>query len=376
MSLLENLILFSPLLVLGLLILVVLEYADKLRYGAGLRVPPPMVVAATTGDGDDGVGKEADEGDMQEVEEAGEGEAEEEGEQEEEEEGGAEQEVGAEEEIEVEEEDYEIIPYGSSGGGDDDDGGAGTAGPSGGAGNPNHQPPPHAAAPPQQPPPSRVAPRTRNIGPKKAASLARRDQRRAYNEFQRSQALSTAEATRDLERSLAEAVFAEKQRRAVAEEEIAERRERERLDRLEREKEEDRRRSEDMCTLKDVVVRALSTGKKRVWRLSELAECVPGRAEAWVKDALERAGLLGVVVVVGQEGGGLGSSSSNSSSGGSSTGAQKRWQVGMVTGKGYYVVVGMADIQRLFSALDRSGEKGMSWGQMGREMQDILGLVE
>lgn len=358
MFFLENLILFSPLFVLGLLILVVLGHADALRCGAGLRLPP-VVVPVTTADGDNGEGKEVSQGDMKEgEEEEGEGKAEEEGDQGGEEEVEAEEEVGAEEEIEVGEEDYEIIPYGSSSG--DDDNPAGTAGPSGRAGNPPNQP----QAPPQ-PPPSRVHPKTRNIGPKKAASLARRDQRRAYNEFQRSQALSTAEATRNLEESLAESVFAEKRRRAVVEEEIAERREKERLDRLAREKEEDRRRNNDMCRLRDIIVLGLSTGR-RVWRLSELTECVPGRAEAWVMDALEREGLLGVLHE--REGEVL------EPEGVYGNTCVKRWQMGMVTGRGYFVVVGMGDIQRLFSALDHSGERGMSWGQMGRELQDILGL--
>ena len=355
MSFLANLTLFSPLLILGLLILVVLEHADALRRGAGLRVP---AVGATTsadgGDGDDGGG--AEEGERERVEDTKVGE---EGEEEEERE---EKEREEEEEVE-EEEDYEIIQYDSNDGDDDD-----TAGPSNAAGDSPQQPPQTPPPPPFPPPPpsSRGPPKTRNIGPKKAASLARRDQRRAYNEFQRSQALAEAETKRNLEESLAESVFAEKQRRAVVEEEIAARREKERLDRLEREKEEDRRRKEDLCRLGGAVVGGLKTGR-RVWKLSELARCAPGRAEAWVKDALEREGLLGVVhereeEVIEQEG----------VSGGMA--GTERWQMRMITGKGYYVVVGIGDIKRLFSAIDHSGETGMSWGEMGRKLEDILGL--
>ncbi|KAL9089778.1 MAG: hypothetical protein Q9165_005572 [Trypethelium subeluteriae] len=64
----------------------------------------------------------------------------------------------------------------------------------------------------------------RNVGAKKARSLARREQRRAYHEFQRSR----GEAQRAAERADAEeretAVYEEKRRRAVAEMEIEERR--------------------------------------------------------------------------------------------------------------------------------------------------------
>ncbi|KAK0615499.1 hypothetical protein DIS24_g11754, partial [Lasiodiplodia hormozganensis] len=77
---------------------------------------------------------------------------------------------------------------------------------------------------------------TRQVGAKKARSLARRDQRRAYHEFVRTQ----AEAQRAREREGAEEreaeLFEEKRRRAVAEAAVEERARREREERRERER--------------------------------------------------------------------------------------------------------------------------------------------
>ncbi|KAF2231977.1 hypothetical protein EV356DRAFT_271616 [Viridothelium virens] len=95
----------------------------------------------------------------------------------------------------------------------------------------DHPLPPNAAAPNANPanggaphPNNNTTATNRNVGAKKARSLARREQRRAYHEFQRSR----GEAQRAAERADAEeretAVYEEKRRRAVAEMAIEERR--------------------------------------------------------------------------------------------------------------------------------------------------------
>lgn len=368
MSFLTNLILFSPLLFIGLIILAVLDRAESLRKGAGLQpekegegqgdvVPPssPSQVegeSTTTSTQDDGGGG------------GGAGEAEEDGA------GGARSPVsgvsgdegfqivqgeGEEEEEDVEEEgeeeeedgDFEFIDHG-----DDHD--------------PAPGPATAAAAAGGAPPRPLTTPRTKTVGAKKAASLARRDQRRAYNEFQRTRALAAAETARQEEESRADELFAEKQRRAVAEEEISLRRDRERLARLEREREEERVWRGDLELLKRMVWRGEEGGRK-VWKVRDLARGLVGeRSERWVVEGLEREGLLGVREV---EGGGAGE---DGGEGGWEGGSE--WEMRIVTGKGYYVVVRESEVVRLFESLDESGEKGMSWTEMGRRLEEILAL--
>ncbi|KAF2794428.1 hypothetical protein K505DRAFT_324770 [Melanomma pulvis-pyrius CBS 109.77] len=124
----------------------------------------------------------------------------------------------------------------------------------------------------------RPTPQNRTIGAKKAKSLARKDQRRAYHEFHRQEAeirrLREAEGRDEREALLAE----EKARRAEVEREIQvrERGERERKKEEERrEAEEERLRRErvvervrkevERCGAADLVKAAWEEGKDRVW---------------------------------------------------------------------------------------------------------------
>ncbi|KAJ4985740.1 hypothetical protein SVAN01_08736 [Stagonosporopsis vannaccii] len=124
----------------------------------------------------------------------------------------------------------------------------------------------------------RPTPANRAVGAKKAKSLARKDQRRAYHEFHRQEAelrrLQEAEGKEEREAALA----AEKARRAAAEAEIVERERRERDDlKREREKEADeeaQRRERVVRSVReaaeergavDLVDVAWKEGKDRVW---------------------------------------------------------------------------------------------------------------
>ncbi|RPB29252.1 hypothetical protein L211DRAFT_845241 [Terfezia boudieri ATCC MYA-4762] len=397
MSFLTNLILFSPLLLVGFVILYVLDRAESLRKGAGLVVAEaeaetekeaegeaeallPNVAADSTPEERGGFGSgDGGDGGVGSDQPAAKGEADEVGRAEtrspisgddgfqlvrgeESEDLDVEEEEQDEDEGE-EEDEFEIVDRGR----DDDDDPPGAAGPSGsgsgagGGGNAGGQqqlPPP----PPPPPPPPRRIPKTKTVGAKKAASLARRDQRRAYNEFHRSRALAAAEEARLEEEARAEEVFAERQRRAVAEEEIVARREKERIARQEREKEIEKAAKEDLGRLRSLVTASgEGNGGRKAWKIEGLAGEI-GRNGKWVLEGLEKEGLLGVKERV-SEGAAVGDDAGG-----------REWEMRMVTGKGYYVVVREADARALFEKLDESGEKGMSWAEMGRRLEEVLAL--
>lgn len=140
-------------------------------------------------------------------------------------------------------------------------------------------------------------PQTRHIGPKKMRSLARRDQRRAYHEFLRSQAEARSEAEAALQEEEAERAFENARRRYLAEEEIAARRRSERAARLELE----RCKEAAEVQAADAVVAELrlrirlgqDQGRPVVVHLDELARKVGRDGEkAWVEGVLRRQGFL------------------------------------------------------------------------------------
>ncbi|KAF8473557.1 hypothetical protein BDZ91DRAFT_759930 [Kalaharituber pfeilii] len=373
MSFVTNLLLFSPLLIIAFVVLAVLDRLDASRAS---RSPPetgngiaeeewvPLGSDAGGGAGDSKAGGNGESSQNEEREGEAESEFEvirrpvshsptvEDADEEEEEYGD-------------DEDEYELItpPGPRSRSRSDSDPSA--AGPSTGAGATNpHQPSSGDAPQPQNqaPTPPHRPPRTRTVGTKKAASLARRDQRRAYNEFIRSQALAAAEAARAVEEELQEKQFEEKRRRALAEEEIDARREKERLQRLEREREEERRWREDVEAIKrEVMSGAGGAGRgRRAWNIKrDLVPLVKGRNDRWVVETLEREGLVGT-----REGDG----------GGGGNGDIGEWEMGMVTGKGWYVIVGKRDIEKVYEGLEEAGGQGMSWGELGRMLQEVLGM--
>ncbi|EON62298.1 hypothetical protein W97_01519 [Coniosporium apollinis CBS 100218] len=133
------------------------------------------------------------------------------------------------------------------------------------------------------------APR-QTVGAKKAKSLARRDQRRAYHEFQRSrgEAQRAADAAGAAEREAA--LAAERSRRAAVEAELEERTRREREEKRTREEEE--RREE--TRVRGEVVRVVGEGLERrgCVDLGDVARGV-GRERGWVEKLVRVSGLVG-----------------------------------------------------------------------------------
>ncbi|KAJ4288579.1 hypothetical protein N0V90_011816 [Kalmusia sp. IMI 367209] len=169
-------------------------------------------------------------------------------------------------------------------------------------------PPPHAPTPPlaaPQPPPQEAAAwqdgdpgpaerpqptrANRVIGAKKAKSLARRDQRRAYNEFLRSNAeqrrLEEEEGREEREAALAK----EKARRAEVEREIAEREREERL----RKREEERREQEEELKRRERVVARVreEIGRKGAVDLVDVA-IAEGKDRVWVERLVRASGMM------------------------------------------------------------------------------------
>ncbi|KAL0635330.1 hypothetical protein Q9L58_005724 [Maublancomyces gigas] len=188
------------------------------------------------------------------------------------------------------------------------------------------------------PPPDRT-PRTRIIGAKKARSLARRDQRRAYHEFLQSQQSERARQAAVVAEEDEERLFEEKRRRAVAEEEIVARRQSEKAERARVERIRDEEQRRDLEKLRDVVT--VRGRGKMAWSLEGLAGMV-GREEAWVRAALKSEGLVG----------GKGS------------------EMRMITEEGWYLVVGEAELKVLYREIEKRGK--MEWGEMAKVLEEAI----
>ncbi|KAJ9628697.1 hypothetical protein H2203_002599 [Taxawa tesnikishii (nom. ined.)] len=139
--------------------------------------------------------------------------------------------------------------------------------------------------------PDRAIPAARNVGAKKAKSLARKDQRRAYHEFMRSQ--GEAQRARDAEgaaeREAEEA--AEKARRAAVEAKLEAKRTREREERRERER---REREEEMGRRERAVgILREEVARRGVCELEGVARRVGGGVDrSWVEALVRASGLL------------------------------------------------------------------------------------
>lgn len=132
----------------------------------------------------------------------------------------------------------------------------------------------------------------RNVGAKKAKSLARRDQRRAYHEFQRAQgeAQRAREAEGATEREAAQA--AERERRKAAEAKLEARKAKEREEKREQERIE--REAEIARREKVVSIVREELEYRRMCNLFEAARRVGGDADdVWVEKILNASGLLG-----------------------------------------------------------------------------------
>lgn len=184
-------------------------------------------------------------------------------------------------------------------------------------------------------------PKVRNVGKKKAASLARRDERRAYFEFLHAQRRARKEEEERGREEEEERIWEEKRRRAVVEEEISARREEERKARLDAEKKELERWRKDADKLKGLVV------KGKVWELKELAKKV-GRDADWVERVLKQEGLLGLTQGPGDK------------------------RVRLITARGYYVSIGASELANVFEHMETKGR--VSWKDVGSLLERELGF--
>lgn len=169
---------------------------------------------------------------------------------------------------------------------------------------------------PARPP---VIPEQRNVGAKKAKALARRDQRRAYHEFQRSQ--GDAQRARDAEgaEQREKALAAERERRKAAESALEAKKAKEREERRMREEaervEEQRRREQAV----ELVRTRLESD--RMCDLFKVAREVGVDDEEWVERILRSSGMIG----------------------------RRDDTVTMITGMGWAVRVSAADMQRVYN---------------------------
>ncbi|KAH7080997.1 hypothetical protein FB567DRAFT_551761 [Paraphoma chrysanthemicola] len=159
----------------------------------------------------------------------------------------------------------------------------------------NAQPDPFAPGP-ANPNAPRPTPQNRPIGAKKAKSLARKDQRRAYHEFHRQEAelrrLREQEGAAEREAEIA----AEKNRRAKIEAEIMEKEREERMKR----KDEERREIEEEQARRDRVVSRVKDEVQRNGFVDLLAEArKEGKDKMWVLKLVRASGLLAQLSVGG-----------------------------------------------------------------------------
>ena len=141
---------------------------------------------------------------------------------------------------------------------------------------------------PANPAPRAVA-ANRTIGTKKAKSIARRDQRRAYHEFQRSQAEQRRAAEAHGREEREAALASEKARRAEEERRIAEK---QRLER-ERKKEEERREAEEERERRERAVERVREDvvKKGAADLVGLA-VEEGKDRMWIERLVRASGIV------------------------------------------------------------------------------------
>lgn len=142
-----------------------------------------------------------------------------------------------------------------------------------------------------QPGPATVPP-IRNVGAKKAKSLARKDQKRAYNEFMRSQ--GDAQRARDAQGATEReaALSAERERRALIERDLQSRKAQERGAKKERE-EQDRKHIARRTELVLDIVRA-ELDSKKMCNLFKVAEALGDDVdEDWVERVLKASGMIG-----------------------------------------------------------------------------------
>ncbi|KAK0252199.1 hypothetical protein B0A54_08187 [Friedmanniomyces endolithicus] len=190
-------------------------------------------------------------------------------------------------------------------------------------------------------------PPARNVGAKKAKALAKKDQRRAYHEFQRSQ--GEAQRARDAEGAAEREseLAAERERRRGKEAALEERKARER----EAKRESGRKAKEEEIRKREAVVRIVreSLEEGRVCDLMGVARRVGADVDVeWVEKIVVAGGIVG----------------------------RKGGVVTMVTGMGWVVRVTEEDMEAVYrraveeEVADEEGRVGFD--VLGRLLQDVL----
>ncbi|KAM0711194.1 hypothetical protein Q7P35_001933 [Cladosporium inversicolor] len=197
-----------------------------------------------------------------------------------------------------------------------------------------------------QPGPANV-PSHRNVGAKKAKSLARKDQRRAYNEFMRSQGdAQRAEDAKDAaEREATLAVERERRKAATAALEAKKAKEREQKREAERKKREEEIRCRELAI--SLVREALDD--QRLCDLFKVARQVGGDVdEEWVERIIRSSELVGM----------------------------RDGVLTMITSVGWAVRVSQQDVRQLYenaAVQDMSDESGaVTYDQLGGLFENIL----
>ena len=188
----------------------------------------------------------------------------------------------------------------------------------------------------------------RNVGKKKAKSLARKDQRRAYNEFMRSQGDAQRARDREVAAAYEQEIAAERLRRAVVEAEL------EQKLRLAKEKKKQEERitwENDIARRKKAIEQVRRSMKAQSWAdLKAVARDVGGGADAgWVEKLCRAEGIL-------QE--------------------DNREVATLVTGLGFIVRVSQNDLReacdRATSREPTAEKKEVSWEELGEFLDDVI----
>lgn len=190
-------------------------------------------------------------------------------------------------------------------------------------------------------------PIARNVGTKKAKSLARRDQRRAYHEFQRSQ--GEAQRARDAEGAAErEAALAEERaRRKAAEAAVEAKKAKER----EQKRKQERQEWEDEIKRRDLAVKIMrdEIAGQRICNLQLVAKQVGGGVtKDWTEKILSASGILG----------------------------EKDNSTTLLTGTGWVVRVGEDDMKQAYSLAldDDTGSKDghVSYDDLGAVLERVI----
>lgn len=192
-------------------------------------------------------------------------------------------------------------------------------------------------------------PPQRNVGAKKAKSLARRDQRRAYHEFQRAQ--GEAQRARDAEgaseREAAQA--AERERRKAVEAELEAKKAREREQKREQEKKE--REEEQARRERAVAFVRQALEERRMCNLYDVMREIGGADvnELWVERILNANGMLG---------------------------KREDGSLTMITATGYIARVTSDDVRRVYEKAveDGVGDEGgkIGYEELGAVLEKVL----